>query len=78
MSDLKKLCKVFSKQRQTPWSDWDLRDDPDADHVLVFGCPDGVGSYLQVLFNDEKMVRAEIIGPNGDPCDCFYCQKGQP
>ena len=82
MTDLQKFKLLFSRnQIDVPTSDWDIDpsmnnedDHPDAVHVLVFGCPDGNGAYLQAEFDSRgKLLIANIINPGGYPCDCKHC-----
>ena len=79
-SDLNKLISIFEKQTIEQWSEWDLvpgeKDDYGkiTSHVLVAGCPNGVGGYLQVLFNKEgNLVSLGVCDNTGYRCRCHYC-----
>lgn len=77
MSDLAVLVRLLAKEKRVPQSYWDLAfdpEDPEAHSVLVFGCPDGNGPYLQVVFGAEKdIIRAQVIDGQGRTCGCKYC-----
>lgn len=87
MTDLVKMQLLFSRIKNfVPTSDWeidpDLTDeegDPNATHVLVFGCPNGNGSYLEAEFDYRgNILQAKIIGPTGYPCKCEHCDPCCP
>lgn len=78
MSDLTTLRRILGKVARAPMSDWKLRDSdhPDECHVIVLGCPDGQGAYLQVTFDYRgAAIDAEIIDANGETCRCKYCSS---
>lgn len=75
MSDLTSLVRILAKAQNVPQSSWSLiPPDDGAETVLVFGCPDGNGSYLQALFDGKgTLVRADIVDGKGDVCGCKWC-----
>lgn len=84
MSDLTALLKIFEKAKlRSPMNDWDITcdgrepdSDPKATHVLVLGCPDGVGGYLSCEFDERgNILQAIVIQSNGYQCSCKWCRK---
>ena len=74
-TDLEALRRILGKETHVHLSDWRLIDCEPEMHTLVFGCEDGVGSYLSVGFDgDGKLHRADIIIAGGSTCDCKFCR----
>lgn len=77
--ELNLLRSILGQEKDVPMSDWSLDprfvDEPGDAHVLVFGCPDSNGAYLQATFDEEgRMLRATIVNTGGEPCNCKFCK----
>lgn len=76
MTDLENFQKLFKKQKQ-PQATWGLSDPSEiekAASVFVFGCPDGNGAFLQVIFDKYgNTLEALVLEPSGEICMCKYC-----
>ena len=79
-NDVKKLYELLQKSENHHLDVWSLIPDSElnpeeASWVLSFGCPNGNGAYLQVLFDEkERILESKVINPDGDPCSCEWCQ----
>lgn len=77
MDELKTMFDLLGTGQKKDFWQLDQNDELNPERaawVLVFGCPNGAGAYLQALFDvDRSLIGAEVINTDGDPCSCEWC-----